>query len=245
MERSSTLVAAGNSLMNKAPVPAAKNKLIQKDMTGYLGQQDENEPLAAMDSQLLEMDRDYNVMLMERIESKKQLEAKFQDIQRKIQANRDFTKAETKRVNDTLKAFRAKFEHKLRVLREKFEAKLTAMRERNRTEFRSAEERLDRLEAAIAQEIDDRVTETDEQIGETQETLTRKWAVTGRACVCRAAGHLRRGGADTHRAREGHLPGGRQQQVQPQVSTLVSAVNEKVINKAVNKVSEEMGEQHA
>ena len=117
-----------------------------------------------MDNQLIEMDRDYNVMLMERIESKKQLEAKFQDIQRKIQANRDFTKAESKRVNDTLKAFRARFEYKLRVLREKFESKINAMRERNRTDFRESEERLDRLEAGIAQEIEDRVTETDEQI---------------------------------------------------------------------------------
>ena len=127
-----------------------------------------------MDNQLIEMDRDYNVMLMERIESKKQLEAKFQDIQRKIQANRDFTKAETKRVNDTLKAFRAKFENKLRVLREKFEGKINAMRERNRTEFKNAEQRLDRLESAISQEIDDRVTETDEQINQTQDTLNRK-----------------------------------------------------------------------
>ena len=33
-----------------------------------------------MDLQLNEMDQDYEVMLMERIESKKQLEAKFQDI---------------------------------------------------------------------------------------------------------------------------------------------------------------------
>jgi hypothetical protein len=37
-----------------------------------------------MDTQLKDMDQDYEVMLMERIESKKQLEAKFQDIQRKI-----------------------------------------------------------------------------------------------------------------------------------------------------------------
>ena len=107
-------------------------------------------PLASMDNQLIEMDRDYNVMLMERIESKKQLEAKFQDIQRKIQANRDFTKAETKRVNDTLKAFRAKFEHKLRTLKENFEAKINAMRDRNRVEFKNAEDRLDRLENAIS-----------------------------------------------------------------------------------------------
>ena len=53
-------------------------------------------------------------------------------------------------MNDTLKAFRAKFEHKLRVLREKFEAKINAMRDNNRVEFKRAEERLDRLESAIA-----------------------------------------------------------------------------------------------
>ena len=164
--RSNPLVTAGNPVLGKpkARVPTPKKKLIEKDMTGYLNQQDENVPLAAMDNQLVEMDRDYNVMLMERIESKKQLEAKFQDIQRKIQANRDFTKAEEKRVNDTLKAFRARFEHKLRMLREKFEAKINAMRELNRRETTNANERLDRLENAIAQEVEDRVTETDEQI---------------------------------------------------------------------------------
>ena len=65
-------------------VPPVKDKLIEKDMKEYSGQQDDNVPLKKMDNQLVEMDRDYNVMLMERIESKKQLEAKFQDIQRKI-----------------------------------------------------------------------------------------------------------------------------------------------------------------
>jgi len=63
-----------------------------------------------------------------------------------------------------LKAFRARFEHKLHLLREKFESKINAMREYNRSEFAQAEQRLDRLEAAIAKEIDDRVTETDEQV---------------------------------------------------------------------------------
>jgi len=55
----------------------AKGNLIAKDMTGFKSQQDANVPLKNMDNQLLEMDRDYNVMLMERIESKKQQEAKF------------------------------------------------------------------------------------------------------------------------------------------------------------------------
>jgi hypothetical protein len=159
---------------NSKTVPKVKNKLTEKDMTVFKDQQDANVPLKNMDNQLIEMDRDYNVMLMERIESKKQLEAKFQDIQRKIQANRDFTKAETKRVNDTLKAFRSKFEHKLQMLREDFETKIRKMREFNREECKRAENRLDALENAINQEISDRVTETDETVGQTQEVLTSK-----------------------------------------------------------------------
>lgn len=130
-------------------VPKPKGNLTSKDMLPHKETQDANVPLKNMDNQLIEMDRDYNVMLLERIESKKQLEAKFQDIQRKIQANRDFTKAETKRVNDTLKAFRTRFEHKLKMLRDDFEAKVNKMRQFNREECILAEERLDRLEAAI------------------------------------------------------------------------------------------------
>ena len=52
-------------------MPAVKQKLIEKDMEGFKQKQDENVPLKDMDNQLIEMDRDYNVMLMERIESKK------------------------------------------------------------------------------------------------------------------------------------------------------------------------------
>lgn len=40
------------------------------------------------------------------------------------------------------------------------------MREFNRKEFDNAENRLNNLEKAINQEINDRVTETDEKIGE-------------------------------------------------------------------------------
>ena len=78
------------------------------------------------------MDHDYDVMLRERVESKKQLEAKFQDIARKIQANKEFTNAEVKRVKDTLKAFQSKFEYKLKLLREEFEEKIKKSKEYNR-----------------------------------------------------------------------------------------------------------------
>lgn len=70
--------------MNQSPVSprspidlVPKGNLIEKDMSEFIPQQDENVPLKAMGNQLKEMDKDYEVMLMERIESKKQLEAKF------------------------------------------------------------------------------------------------------------------------------------------------------------------------
>jgi hypothetical protein len=130
-------------------------------MGHYAEHQDDNKGLKDMKNQLHEMDQDYDVMLRERIESKKQLEAKFQDIARKIQANKDFTNAEVKRVRDTLKAFQSKFEYKLKLLREEFEEKIRLMKEHNVDEFRIADDRMDAIEGGIKTEIKDRISETD------------------------------------------------------------------------------------
>ena len=51
--------------------------LIEKNMGHFAEDQDDNAKLKEMKHQLKEMDHDYDVMLRERIESKKQLEAKF------------------------------------------------------------------------------------------------------------------------------------------------------------------------
>lgn len=138
--------------------------LTNKDMAKFNPQQDENVGLKDMKHQLTEMDHDYDVMLRERIESKKQLEAKFQDIARKIQGNKDFTNAEVKRVKDTLKAFQSKFEYKLKLLREDFEEKIRAMREYNKEEFKKADVRMDLIEESIKVEINERIVETDEKV---------------------------------------------------------------------------------
>jgi hypothetical protein len=53
------------------------------------------------------------------------------------------------------------------MLKDDFETKIRLMREFNREECKRAEERLDKLENSINQEISDRVTETDEKVGET------------------------------------------------------------------------------
>jgi hypothetical protein len=140
-------------------------------MGHFLEHQDDNKELKEMKHQLTEMDHDYDVMLRERIESKKQMEAKFQDIARKIQANKDFTNAEVKRVRDTLKAFTSKFEYKLRLLKEDFDEKIRKMREHNRNEFRIAKDRMDAIEESIHKEIQDRIIESDEQLNATRADL--------------------------------------------------------------------------
>ena len=148
-----------------------KDVLTKKDMSNFREQQDDNKALKDMDAQMIEMDQEYDVMLREKVESRKQLEAKFQDIARKIQANRDFTNAEQKRVKDTLKALQSKFEYKLKELRDDFEGKINAMRQHNRKEFKAADKRLTSLEDAITKEVEDRVTESDELIYETRDDL--------------------------------------------------------------------------
>lgn len=131
------------------------------------------------------MDHDYDVMLRERLESKKQLEAKFQDIARKIQANKDFTNAEVKRVRDTLKAFTSKFEYKLRLLKEEFEEKIRLMREHNRNEFRIATERMDHIEDNIHKEISDRIIESDEALNIVREDLNNQQRAFDEECATR------------------------------------------------------------
>lgn len=151
---------------------ASKNsKLTQKDMGNYREHQDNNKKLREMDEQLIETDKDYDVIQREKIEARKQLEAKFQDISRKLQANRDFNSAEQKRVKDTLKALQSKFEYKLKELKDDLEGKITAMRLYNREQFKAADERLTRLEEAITKEVEDRITESDELIFETRDEI--------------------------------------------------------------------------
>lgn len=51
------------------------------------------------------------------------------------------------------------------------EGKINAMRLYNREQFELANKRLDALDNAINQEVEDRITESDEQIFETRDDL--------------------------------------------------------------------------
>ena len=79
---------------------------------------DDRDRREEIDEQMEELRNDYDDMLRAREESKKQLEAKLQDVYRKIQAARDYVNAEGKRVKDMLKAFQSKFEYQIQDFRE-------------------------------------------------------------------------------------------------------------------------------
>ena len=119
------------------------------------------------------MEHDYENMILAREESKKQMEAKFQDIYRKIQANKDFTNAEMKRVNDTLKAFRSKFDFELRKMREKFESKIKYLKEFDQEKIKETTDRLDKIENMLETEKNDRIKETDDTLNQTRSNLNQ------------------------------------------------------------------------
>lgn len=81
----------------------------------------ENEKINLFSDQVGQMRNDFEDMKRTREEAKKQLEAKFQDVYRKIQNTKEFIISEGKRINDTLIAFQSKFESEIRDVRQYFE----------------------------------------------------------------------------------------------------------------------------
>lgn len=73
----------------------------------------DNEKLNLLDRQMVDLQNDYEDMKRNREEAKKQLEAKFLDVHRKIQNTREFVASEGQRINNTMIAFQSKFESQL------------------------------------------------------------------------------------------------------------------------------------
>ncbi|CAI2379746.1 unnamed protein product [Moneuplotes crassus] len=117
----------------------------------------DNPKFKEMNNQLGIMKKDYQDMLQAREVTRKQLEARFQDIRRNIQRNFDFTSSEVKRTKDILKAFNSKFSHNLKIYREEFEQKIQDFRDFNRKRLKETKDRLDNIENTIHEMREDRV----------------------------------------------------------------------------------------
>ena len=121
-----------------------------------------NEKIDLLKQQTDLMDTALEDMKKNREEAKKQLEARFQDVYRKINNVRDFVVDEGKRINGTLLAFQNKYELKLSEL----DKRHTQMHEDLE---KSANERFDqvnaeqkRLDEEIAKERQERIIQNEE-----------------------------------------------------------------------------------
>jgi hypothetical protein len=133
----------------------------------------ENEKLDKLKVQNAETYQDYLFFLSTREEAKKQLEAKFQDIYKKIEKLKEAMNSEALRVNDCLKAFQTKFEILLKDLKETVFREINMEKEFVRKRFEDQEKEMSRLEKMIIEEREERLRQTDEQLKPIREQLIK------------------------------------------------------------------------
>lgn len=131
----------------------------------------ENEKLGKLNSQMDQMKDDYEEMKRTREEAKKQLEAKFQDVYRKIQNTKDFIASEGKRINDTLIAFQSKFEFKMKTLEDKIQAQHEEHVNIVNNRFAEVNAGLTQLNQKIEEEKQERLKQSDENLKEIRQQL--------------------------------------------------------------------------
>ena len=123
-----------------------------------------NEKLEGLQGQLGEMHNDFEDMKRTREEARKQLEAKFMDIYKKIQSLKEALDAEAKRVNDSLRAFESKFTFLLNELKDSVYKDINEEKKFMRETIKAHETRMDKLEQMIKEEKEERLKQTDEML---------------------------------------------------------------------------------
>lgn len=124
----------------------------------------ENEKLKGLNKQMGDMHDDFEDMKRTREEAKKQMEAKFLDIYKKIQSMKDAIDSEAKRVNDSLIAFSAKFDNQLNTLKDTIYKTINEEKEHNQRMFDLNDQRMSALENMIKSEREERLRQNEEQL---------------------------------------------------------------------------------
>lgn len=102
----------------------------------------DNAKLTGLRGQMQDMSQDFEEMKKAREEAKRQLDARFKDVYDKIQDNKDYTIAEGKRVNETLKTFQQTFENSLTNLKNDLEKQLKDEGDYARDQLKQATDRM-------------------------------------------------------------------------------------------------------
>lgn len=125
---------------------------------------EDQERMQLFQGQLKQMTEDFDFMKRNKEEAKKQLDARFQDIERyrhspfrKIQNSKDFIATEGKRINDTLHAFQHKFEHELKATRDDLTNQLNGLRSDTDNNFSKTNGHVTNLTNKLNEEKADRI----------------------------------------------------------------------------------------
>lgn len=121
-----------------------------------------NEKIDLLKQQTDLMDQALEDMKKNREEAKKQLEARFQDVYRKINNVRDFVVDEGKRINGTLLAFQNKYELHLDDLDKKHTRLHEELEQSTKDRFDKVDSEQKRLDSEIAKEREDRIRQNEE-----------------------------------------------------------------------------------
>lgn len=137
-----------------------------------LRQEMENNPkINGLKGQINEAHQDYEDMKRTREEAKKQLEAKFLDIYKKLEKLKESMDTESVRVNNSLKAFQNKFEYMINDLRKEIKDETDKERKYVRDKFDYQENYLKKLEKMIIEEKEERIKQNDQQLNPIRERL--------------------------------------------------------------------------
>lgn len=137
-----------------------------------LRQEMENNPkINGLKGQINEAHQDYEDMKRTREEAKKQLEAKFLDIYKKLEKLKESMDTESVRVNNSLKAFQNKFEYMINDLRKEIKDEADKEMKYVRDKFDYQENYLKKLEKMIIEEKEERIKQNDQQLNPIREKL--------------------------------------------------------------------------
>jgi SF-assemblin/beta giardin len=139
----------------------------------FIDLKDDNEKIGSLRNQTLDLQQDFEDMKRTREEARKQLEARFEDVYRKINNTKEFVVAEGKRINGTLLAFQSKFDNKISEMHSHFTKLHDSHVEETRSEFKKVAEEVKRLDKRIDDEREERLKQQEETFREIKEKLAK------------------------------------------------------------------------
>jgi len=131
----------------------------------------ENDKLKNHQSQIIEMHADYEDMKKTREEAKKQMEAKFSDINNNLNKTEDNIKDQKIRLTNKIEDFKSNTTSKLNNLDESIHKDFTEEQEFVRIMFEKQENRMNLLEKMIRDEREERLRHTEEELNPIRKQL--------------------------------------------------------------------------